>query len=100
MQLLADEVGQSCEALARLDLVPIEASTARQQELCTELRAISLELPSDVEPDSLKEFEQMRARLAHLNGVQGAVLRGARRSVQILANVLAAATTHAAAQGG
>ena len=108
MRALADELRQSSEAVVNLDVLRLERVNDRQRQLCEELRALNREL-EEVEPQSVStksetavpsEFQShadelrrhmgsLQAEIARLSRVHQALLRRARRSTQVMANVLA-----------
>src|SRR5581483_734108 len=101
MRLLAENLRQCPDALVSLDLLRLERLTGRMEALCHELRTIdqemlALELTPPVSPqiqervDSLRrESSNLQAEIGRLSRIHHSLLRRARRSIQVMTNVLA-----------
>ena len=108
MRALADELRQSSDAVVNLDVRRLERVSDRQRQLCDEMRVLNGEL-MELEPQSVSANAEMvcpgelqtraeelwrqmyglQAEIARLSRVHQALLRRARRSAQVMANVLA-----------
>jgi len=113
MRALALSLEQSQPSILTLNAPQLESYVFEQQDLCRqwrELRVAALDparppvrLPDPVSPDISatsgvlaersavlrRELAQVEARIRHLNGVHAALLRYMRRSMAVLANLLA-----------
>jgi len=106
LRFLADELRQSTDAVVNLDLLRLDRVTDRQRTLCKELAALNGELaewegklPQGVTPagaevvahyqELQQEMSGLQGEIARLSRVHQALLRRARRSTQVMANVLA-----------
>jgi hypothetical protein len=101
---LAHSLEQAHAAVVRSDLPEIRRQTACQQELCVKLRQLPVE-PGRVQAQGLHgglpppvadcgdvlrgELAEVERRVAHLNRRYEALLRRARRTVDIFCRVLA-----------
>lgn len=94
MHSLAASLGQARIAVLQSDLARLRRETGCQQEICTRLRQIPLlpwpTLPAAERALRLKEdIRQVEIQVTHLNLAYGALLRRARRTVDIFCRVLA-----------
>ncbi len=108
MRTLGDEVRQSSDAVVNLDVLRLERVSDRERQLCDEMRMLNGELmevepqivsPNDeiVPPRELqtkademrRQMSGLQAEIARLSRIHQAVLRRARRSAQVMANVVA-----------
>jgi len=107
MRALADELRQSTDAVVNLDVLRLERVSDRQGQLCDEMRMLNGEL-MEVEPqissnsemvlsrelqtkaeEMRRQMSGLQAEIARLSRVHQALLRRARRSTQVMANVVA-----------
>jgi hypothetical protein len=94
LQKLAESLAKAQEALLGCDLQGLNEHTVLQSNVCQQLRALR-QIPSAGRPAQLdprwrelaQKLAQAERRVRHLNGVYGALLRRAARSVQITQNL-------------
>jgi hypothetical protein len=117
MRELAHSLALAQAAVVRSDLVEMQGQTAKQQQLCEQLRQIAVQAPTEFPceaqppiapaawarlPENLasplggerwnalvNELTQVELQVAALNRTYGALLRRARRTVEIFCRVLA-----------
>jgi len=95
---LAVSLEQARTAVLESDIETLRQETARQQEICVGLRRLPApilpwpSLPAAQRTVELKEkIRQVETQVAQLNRVYGALLRHARRTVDIFCRVLTSA---------
>lgn len=97
LRQLAGSLEPAQAVLATTTTAKLDLHTARQQELCRELRALALRLPDGSRaqtPSRLADDVQVAARqVADLNRKYAALLRRSRRTVDIFCRVLASSGT-------
>jgi flagellar FlgN protein len=127
MRALADSLERAQTAVAQSNLVEITGHTARQRELCAAVRQLESEarqfvadaaIADETRPQNIRtrqsqsgvsplmqqrwnavaeELSELEIRVGQLNRIYGALLRRARRTVDIFCRVLASsAVTYAA----
>ena len=93
---LAGSLESAQAAVLRSDLAEMNLQTARQHELCAALRPAvggGSSVPGERWSRLLRESANMEMRVARLNREYGALLRRARRTVDIFCRVLANSET-------
>ncbi|MFZ0284596.1 MAG: hypothetical protein WAL32_05155 [Terriglobales bacterium] len=97
LSALADSLEQSQAALATTTPAKLDQHTARQQELCRQLRRLAIRFPEGtrtlIHPRLADDLQQTVGRVRDLNRKYAALLRRRRRTVDIFCRVLASSGT-------
>jgi hypothetical protein len=97
LRALADSLEQAKSALATTTPAKLEFHSARQQELCRQLRSLATGTPAGGQPGTLtrlaEDVQETARRVADLNRKYAALLRRRRRTVDIFCRVLASSGT-------
>jgi hypothetical protein len=98
---LAASLEQARQSILQPNLENLKRETARQQEVCARLQTLPAairpwpSLPAAERTVRLKqEIQQAEIQIAHLNVAYNALLKRARRTVDIFCRVLASALTY------